>query len=286
MTNERRDYYPPDEIVSQAKISLAMHSPGEIDWITFVGSGEPALHSSLGWMIREVKAISDLPVAVITNGSLLYKPGVREELLVADAVLPSLDAGSNSLYRKINRPHPDLTFSRIITGLTAFRRQYAGKLWIELMLIRGVNDTEEALSDLAHTLRGINPDEVHVSLPIRPPAETWVEPADEEGLMRATAVLGEVARIIHPVQGEFDLTGCSDVTDAVIGVITRHPMREEELVQTLDRWTAGQVARALAELNASDQARTVERYGQRFWAATKAKYSDKRHSGSHTGTTG
>jgi wyosine [tRNA(Phe)-imidazoG37] synthetase (radical SAM superfamily) len=273
MTNERRDYVPPDEIVSQVRTVLVTHDPGAIDWITFVGSGEPALHASLGRMIGSVKELSDLPVAVITNGSLLFMPDVREELLAADAVLPSLDAGSESLYRKINRPHPELSFDRIAAGLAAFRKMYPGRLWIEVMLIKDMNDNVAALSDLARTLRDIEPDEVHVSLPIRPPAETWVQPADEEGLMRATAILGEVARIVHPVQGEFDLKGYGSVIDAVIGVITRHPMREEELVRTLDFWTPGQVAQALAELSSSGRARTVTRYGHRFWAATEAKYA-------------
>ena len=121
LINERKNYYPPDEIAAEVREALQAHQPGEIDWVTFVGSGEPLLHASTGWLIREVKHITDLPVAVITNGTLLYLPEVREELIVADAVLPTIDAGTEELYRRINRPHPQFTFNRLVEGLIAFR---------------------------------------------------------------------------------------------------------------------------------------------------------------------
>lgn len=273
MINERRDYVPPDDIIAQVKEALAVHRQGEIDWVTFVGSGEPTLHAGLGKMIRQVKVLTDIPVAVITNGSLLYRHDVREELAAADAVLPSLDAGTESLYRKINRPWPDLSFERLVDGLIAFRREFSGKMWIEIMLIKGVNDTETALKDLAAVLRRIGPDEVHINLPIRPPAEPWVTPADEEGLVLASALLGGIARVLVPAEGAFDLSGYGNVVDAVVGVITRHPMREDDLLKTLDRWTPGQVEQALAELAASGRAQVVVRYGRRFWSYVGARYA-------------
>ncbi|MDH4195289.1 MAG: radical SAM protein [Nitrospirota bacterium] len=273
MTNERRDYFPPDEIVGEVKVSIESHEPGEIDWITFAGSGEPTLHVSLGRMIEQIKGLTDIPVAVITNGALLYQPEVRKDLIQADAVLPSLDAGSEALYRKINRPWPELTFERVVSGLTTFRREYTGKLWIEVMLIKGVNDTEPALKDLARVINGIGPDEVHLNLPIRPPSEPWVNPSGEEGLARARTMLGGVAKVVPPAGGVFDLSTYDDVMDAVIGVITRHPMLEEEILQTLKRWTPGQVEDALARLSESGKAKVVSRYGKRFWSCTSAKYA-------------
>ena len=272
MTNERRDYFPPDEIVEEVKVSIESHAPGEIDWMTFVGSGEPTLHAGLGGMIRQIKGLTEIPVAVITNGALLYQPEVRKDLIRADAVLPSLDAGSEALYRKINRPWAELTFERLVSGLTTFRREYGGKLWVEVMLIRGVNDTEPALQDLARIINGIGPDEVHLNLPIRPPSEPWVNPSGEEGLNRARRLLGEVAKVVPPAGGVFDLSTYDDVMDAVIGVVTRHPMLEEEILQTLERWTPGQVKDALARLSESGKAKAVFRYGKRFWSATGAKY--------------
>jgi len=273
MTNERRDYFPPDEIVGEVKVSIESHEPGEIDWITFAGSGEPTLHVSLGRMIEQIKGLTDIPVAVITNGALLYQPEVRKDLIQADAVLPSLDAGSEALYRKINRPWPELTFERVVSGLTTFRREYTGKLWIEVMLIKGVNDTQPALKDLARVINGIGPDEVHLNLPIRPPSEPWVNPSGEEGLARARIMLGEVAKVVPPAGGVFDLSTYDDVMDAVIGVITRHPMLEEEILQTLKRWTPGQVEDALVRLSESGKAKVVSRYGKRFWSFIGATYA-------------
>jgi wyosine [tRNA(Phe)-imidazoG37] synthetase (radical SAM superfamily) len=278
LIHERREYYPRSEILDEVKAALANHQSGEIDWVTFVGSGEPTLHSSIGWLIRQTKKLTDLPVAVITNGSLLYQPDVRQELASADVVMPSLDAGTARLFRQLIRPHPEASFDRLVNGLIAFRQVYSGKLWVELMLMRGLNDNVEALQAIAAILRRLDPDEVHINLPTRPPAETWVEPADEEGLMRARAILGEIAKVIHPTEGSFDLSGCASVTDAVIAIITRHPMRQEELERSLTRWAPDRVTEALAELVATGRAQVVERLGVRFWSAAPARYPDEKSS--------
>jgi wyosine [tRNA(Phe)-imidazoG37] synthetase (radical SAM superfamily) len=276
LINDRRDYFPRDEIVEQVKAALEAHRGDEIDWVTFVGSGEPTLHAGLGWMIRQLKSLTSIPIAVITNGSMLYRPDVREELLAADAVLPSLDAAAETLYRTINRPHPHLTFASLVDGLDAFRHAYGGRLWVEVMLVKGLNDSEEALKDLATVLRGIAPDAIHLSLPIRPPAELWVQPADDEALMRAAAILGSTASLIHPTEGEFDLSGYENLLDAVVALITRHPLREQELVCALDRRAPGSVSRVLSELAATGRAQQVTRYGERFWTAGAAEYGRDR----------
>jgi wyosine [tRNA(Phe)-imidazoG37] synthetase (radical SAM superfamily) len=278
VTNERHEYIPREEILAEVKSALDTHSPGEIDWITFVGSGEPTLHSGMGWLIRQVKALTDKPVAVITNGALLYLPRVRAELSEADAVLPTLDAGNAALYRKINRPHPDITFERHVQGLIDFRKQYHGKLWIEVMLVRDLNDTEQALTELAAALKQIEPDEVHILQPTRPPAETWVQPPDEEGLLRARAILGNVASVIDSASGTFDLSGFTSLVDAVVSIVTRHPMREDELVTTLNRWPPTDVNKTLKDLEDSGKAQVVERYGCRFWSAAPSVYPDKAQS--------
>jgi wyosine [tRNA(Phe)-imidazoG37] synthetase (radical SAM superfamily) len=276
MTNERREYNPTETILEEVSLALENHSHGKIDWVTFVGSGEPTLHSRLGEMIRQVKAKTSLPVAVITNGALLYLPEVRADLFQADAVMPTLDAGNADLYRKINRPWPELTFERLVNGLIAFRTGYTGKLWVEVMLIHGTNDTEEALRSLSSVLERIQPDQVHLSLPIRPPAESWVQPTDEEGLLCAQAILGEVAQVLSPVQGEFDLQGFDNISEAVLSIITRHPMREDELIVTLQRWPDKDVHQILQNLLESGRAQIVKRYGVRFWSASGTKYATYR----------
>jgi wyosine [tRNA(Phe)-imidazoG37] synthetase (radical SAM superfamily) len=275
LTNERREYVLDENILFEAERALRSHANGGIDWVTFVGSGEPTLHIYLGEMIRRVKHMTSLPVAVITNGSLLYLPEVREELSAADAVLPTLDAGTAELYRKINRPHPQITFERLVDGLTAFHKEYRGKLWVEVMLVRGLNDTTQALEDIAKILQEVKPDAVHINLPTRPPVEIWVQPTDEEGLMRAMSILGNIAEVVHPAEGSFDLSGYENIVDAVISIITRHPMRQDELERTLARWSSGQVSKALSELESSGRAQVVERNGVSFWSAASSHYPQK-----------
>jgi len=272
LTNERREYFPREDIIAEVEQALASHQPGQIDWVTLVGSGETTLHAGIGWLIRQVKSLTRLPVAVITNGSLLCLPEMRLELSPADAVLPSLDAGNARLYRKLNRPHPEASFKRLVDGLVAFRKEYRGKLWVEVMLVRGLNDTEPALNEIAAILKHIKPDEVHILQPDRPPVETWVQPSDEEGLLRARAILGDIARVVHPASGSFDLSGTDSLVDAVVGIITRHPMREDELIETLKRFSPGDVSAMLTEMEKCGKAQVVERYGVRFWSASPAYY--------------
>lgn len=273
LTNERKVYSPPQAILEEVGLALESHSPGEIDWVTFVGSGEPTLHIEIGRLIQQVKSITTLPVAILTNGSLLYLSEVREALSIADAVLPTLDAGDPILYRKINRPWPRLTFESLVEGLLKFRSEYQGKLWIEVMLVRGLNDNETALHGIADILAEIRPDEVHINLPTRPPAESWVELPDEEGLLRAQAILGNIARVVQPTKGAFDLSGITDPRDAILAILTRHPIRQEDVEHILSSWTPAEIRAALNYLQASGHVQTVERYGTSYWCAAGGSYA-------------
>ncbi len=268
---ERREYVPAEDVIAEVAKRLKYYA-GKIDWVTFVGSGEPTLHARLGWMIREVKSLTDTPVAVITNGSLLYQEEVREELTAADAVLPTLDAGTPELYRKINRPWPEPSFEVYVQGLIDFRAQYQGKYWLEVVLVRDLNDTPEALHALAKQIARIHPDKVHLTLPERPPAEPWVQPPTEEGVRRALAILGQVAEVVHSAQDTFDLSGYDNPQEAVIAMLARHPLRERELRAALTRWDADSVQQTLTALQASGQVQVLERYGERFWSLASAKY--------------
>jgi wyosine [tRNA(Phe)-imidazoG37] synthetase (radical SAM superfamily) len=273
LTNTRREYVPSQEIMTEIQQALAEHQPGEIDWITFVGSGEPTLHSELGSLILQVKKLTDLPIAVITNGALLYLPKLRNELIPADAVLPSLDAGNPRLYRKINRPWPKITFDRLVNGLVSFRQEYHGWLWIEVMLLRGLNDTVETLQEIATILKRIQPDQVHLLLPVRPPAESWVGPADEAGMQRALAILGEVARVVQPNLAQAVTYSTDDLESAILGIITRHPMEAKELCSTLGHWSLNEVQQVLDKLQCTWKVKQVIRHGKRFWSAASAYYA-------------
>jgi wyosine [tRNA(Phe)-imidazoG37] synthetase (radical SAM superfamily) len=271
-------YIQVDIILAEVKEAL-VRTTDEIDWVTFVGSGEPTLHSGLGKLIQGVKELTQLPVAVITNGSLFYLSEVREELYSADAVLPSFDAGNARLYRKINRPHPQVTFERLVSGLFSFRKEYHGSLWVEVMLVRGLNDTEAALIEIAAILKRIQPDEIHINLPSRPPSEPWVQPANARGLLRAVTILGDIAHVVQPARRMFDISGYDSLSEALVGIITRHPLPEDDLRLNLEKWTPDQVNEALRELTASGQVQVVERYGTRFWTARLGHFPENKHAG-------
>jgi wyosine [tRNA(Phe)-imidazoG37] synthetase (radical SAM superfamily) len=275
LTNERREFFPVEDILAEARSALETHRADQIDYITFVGQGEPLLCASLGRLIRGVKALTDLPIAVITNGSLLFMPQIRAELCLAQVVIPTLDAADEETFRRINRPWPNLHLAEIIEGLAAFRRMFKGRLWVEVMLVKGLNDTEQALSGIAGALNLIRPDQVHLNIPIRPPAEAGVEPPDDEGLIRAMALLGEVAPIVTPAEGCFNLVAGMPVVEAIIEIIRRHPMREAKLVETITRYAAGpaDVQEALEMLAASGQAHRHCYRGQAFWEYAGGRFA-------------
>lgn len=273
LVNKRQEYFPRADIVAEVVRALNKAEPGSIDWITFVGSGEPTLHSGLGWMMREIKKFTSLPLAVITNGSLLYLPEVQQELLVADAVLPSLDAGNPELYRKINRPWPNLSFDQHVHGLVEFRMVYPGKFWLEVMLVKGVNDTPQALQEIAQIVNRINPDRVDITLPTRPPAETWVEPATPDAVNLAEELFGQAAHIVSELVPQTQILPDTDLAEAIMQLIIRHPIPEDDLTNYLAGWTAEQIQQALLKLQTKNQAKLVERFGRHYWTSSEAVYA-------------
>ena len=279
LVNRRKAFFSVSEMLAEVATTLAQHESDSIDWITFVGSGETTLFSRLGSLIRFVKSMSDLPVAVITNGSLLYLPEIRKELSAADAVLPSLDAGTDTMYARINRPHRDFSFEQNVDGLIDFRNEYEGKLWVEVMLLGGINDSPGALWDIAAVLERVEPDEIHISTPSRPPAEPWVELPSPEGLERASSIFGSVARVLQPVEVEVETDVEGKLVDAILTVVSRHPLQEIEVVRSLAHWVPGRVLETLRILANSGKIRVIERYGKRFWCAANTQFPDQRTVG-------
>ncbi len=265
LTNTRRDYFPPEDIMAEVRTALTAHKHDEIDYVTFVGQGEPLLCASIGWLIAEVKKLTNTPIAVITNGALLCLPEVHAEIREAAVVMPSLDAADEETFRRVNRPWGKLHIAEIIAGMADFRDTFAGQLWVEVMLVRGINDTEEVLSGIAVALQKIHPDQIHINVPLRPPAEEWVEPPADEGIMRALAILGEVAPIFTFAEGTFGLSANVPLADAIVEIIRRHPMQETEIVKTLHRAAPDKVQDTLDTLQVNGKARRVEYRGKVFW---------------------
>ena len=263
---KREEFFPREEILEEIKEALAANT--SLDWITFVGSGETMLYKGIGWLIGEVKKLTTTPVAVITNGSLLYLPEVREELLQADAVLPSLNAGSETLHLQIDRPAAGLTFRQHVDGLVAFRKEYKGRLWIEVMLLGGINDSDEALHDLAAVLKEINPDMVHLVLPTRPAPEQKVHIPSEEPIEQAIAILSTVATVVHPVKGTMDLRSAPDLLHAITAIISRHPVQQRELQKAIADCFPGdndKVTAIMRDMLATGRFKLVEHEGEPYW---------------------
>ena len=263
---ERQEFFPREDILEEIRQALKVNR--NLDWITFVGSGETMLYKGIGWLIAEVKKITTVPVAVITNGSLLYLPEVREELLQADAVLPSLNAGSEALHNKIDRPASGLTFQQHVDGLVAFRHEYQGMLWIEVMLLGGINDSDEALHDLARVLQQINPDMVHLVLPTRPAPEQEIRLPSDERLEQAIAILSEVAMVVNPLKGNMDLRSAPDLLEAITAIVSRHPVQQRELQKAIaDRFAAEstKVDDVMQTLFATGRFSRVEHNGEPYW---------------------
>ena len=274
LTTGRSELLPTDEIVAEVAEALANLGRDQVDWIAVVGSGEPTLHSGAGRMIRAIAEMTDIPIAVITNGYLLADPGVREELSAADAVMPTVSAADEWTFLRLHRPAPGIGFDGFVEGLLAFREQYPGLLWAEVMLVSGINDSEPHLRRLSELMRRVRPDEIQVVLPTRPPTETWVRPASAEAVAMAARVLGEVAPVTIPtdVPSTAAFTGVETLEDLVVGLVTRHPMTEAELRDLLPDTDPAELHTALARLEGSGRAHVTERQGRRFWVSRAARH--------------
>lgn len=178
---DRRAFYPLDEILGEldGRLSQMKDKP---DVITLSGSGEPTLYSRLGELIASVKRSCGIPVAVITNSSLLFMPDVRDELMDADVILPSLDAAIEEPYRRINRPHEKCTLERTIEGLDRFLAEYRGKVLFEILLIEGFNKDERNLEALRRTVGRFRVDSIQLNTAVRPGTEKEIEPLDDDAL--------------------------------------------------------------------------------------------------------
>lgn len=231
-TNKRQEFFPKGDILSEIKDALLLEN--KIDYITFVGEGEPTLNKNLGWLIKSCKEITDIPIAVITNGALLYNQEIRQELLAADIVLPTLDAINQNLFKKLNRPIKELKIVEIIDGMRAFRSEYQGQIWMEIMLVAGLNDDLENIKELKKVLDTIQCNRLYVNVPIRPPAEKWVKIPEKEKILRICEILeAENIAFYESVKG-FHISSESEIKEQILKTTTRHPLREEQIVDMLD----------------------------------------------------
>jgi len=196
--SERREYADPDEIIAELRSWLRENpkTAKRLKFVTFSGLGEPTLNTQIGRLIKQVGKVVSCRIAVITNSTLLGNPLVRRALLGADLVVPSLDAVDEKIFRRIDRPHPAIKLDNIISGLVAFSKEFRGKLWLEIMLVSGVNDNIRHINKLKEVIRSVNPDKVQLNSPVRKTAEENVLPVPRVKLERIKRILGDKAEII------------------------------------------------------------------------------------------
>lgn len=225
MTNKRQEFFPLEEILEEFRHYTAQSDAYDV--VSVVGEGEPSLYSRLGELLKGLKQLTDKPVAVITNGALMYDPQVRAELMEADIVLPSLDAVDADMYHRIDRPYGRLDFEAGLEGLITFSKEYKGELWLEIMLVDGMNTDEASLQAFAEIIRKIRTDRIYVNTPVRPPAEADIAPASHEAIQRACELMGAIS-IDMLTTGSFTSEIVDDY-EACISICRRHPMNQFEI---------------------------------------------------------
>jgi len=231
-TISRQSYVTLGEIKKELELTLPVLDK-KPDFITLSGSGEPTLNNNIGEIIREVKKITSIPVAVLTNSSLLSFNEVRKDLSGADVVLPSLDAITPTLFEYINRPHTSLRIEETISGLIQFRKQCRGQIWLEILFCRGVNDGNEEVEKFKGIIEKIQPDRVQLNTPVRPPAEDFAFPLTLGQLEEIRERLGDKAEIISefgaPLGEEFNSVKDTEI----LNLIKRRPCTTEDISRAL-----------------------------------------------------
>jgi len=266
MQVERRAFYTPSAIMQdvQTKVQDAVRAGAEIDYLTFVPDGEPTLDIHLTQTIALLKSL-DIPLAVITNGSLLWQPAVRQALHAVDWVSIKVDAVDEPTWRKIDRPRRALHLPKVLEGMAAFAAAYQGKLVTETMLVDGINDQQAQLEQTADFIARLQPGIAYLSIPTRPPAEKWVQPSSEASLARAYQILSDQVRCVEYLIGyegnAFAFTG--HVQEDLLSITAVHPMRRDAVEAFLDR--AGADWQAVDELIDSEQLIEIPYEGHRFY---------------------
>ena len=197
-TIQPQEYLPIKDILDELKTWLQNNSQEaqKLNYITFSGAGEPTLNIKFQELVSEIKKIISVPIAVITNASLLNSLLVRQALLGVDLLIPSLDAATTDVFQKIDRPHPSIKIEDIIEGLLNLEKEFKGRIWLEVMLVKGINDDLRHIRKLKEVIDKINPDKIQLNSPVRTTAEPNILPVDKDKLEKIKEILGDKAEII------------------------------------------------------------------------------------------
>ncbi|RLB81005.1 MAG: radical SAM protein [Deltaproteobacteria bacterium] len=233
---KREAFYKPNKLFKEVegKVEEAENRKEHIDYLTFVPDGEPTLDINLGREIKKLISL-DIKIAVITNSSLLWRKNVRDDVRNADLVSIKIDTVDEKIWRKINRPHPSINLKKILDGILRFRKDFNGRIYTETMLVDRVNDDEKNLRDTADFIAELSADKSYISIPIRPPAEKWVNIPGRLSLNKAYRIFKErgidVEYLIEHEENKFTSTG--DIKEDILSIASVHPIREDSLEELL-----------------------------------------------------
>ena len=273
----RREYFPAESIVAEVQEALAQHTP--LDYISFSGSGEPTLNLKLGEIIRAVKQMTSIPVGVITNGTLLYLEDVRFDLLAADVVLPSLDAVTQEVFERIDRPHPSLRIDTIIEGLRKFRGEYKGQLWLEILFAAGYNDHQAEVLKMKDVVELLQPDKIHLNTVIRPPSEQDVMPVSQDRLKEIQALFGPRCEIVGVFDKHHAAKEPSVSYTQVLSLLERRAMTVDGLADAMGA-SKEAVLEILQSMEEAGQAESFDHQKERHFRAVVNGDPEERVHGS------
>lgn len=228
-TVERQQWAPLENLLEQ----IENHLESRPDWITLSGSGEPTLHIQIGTLIDKIKDITGIPIAVLTNGSMLWVPEVRKALCRADLVAPSLDAGNPELFQRVNRPHKSISFDLMVQGLMDFRNEYLGTYWLEVLLVEGISGLIVPVEEIARIAQRIDPDRIQVNTVVRPPAEDFARAVPGKLLECYAAAFGDKAEVIADFRGEERRNSMGINFEEILQLISRRPCTLDDLSDAL-----------------------------------------------------
>ncbi|GAB7015011.1 radical SAM protein [Methanogenium cariaci] len=234
LTTERTEFYPTDAIIRE--IDDYLSTGPQLDFITFSGSGEPTLHSGIGRIARHIReTFPDYRMALLTNGSLFNDPEVRAEAADVHVIVPSLDAVSESVFEKIDRPCASITAADVVSGLVSLRKEFTGEIWLEIFIIPGLNDTDEELLFLRDAIAEIRPDRVQLNALDRPGIADWITVPTVEEMDRIAASLGfPGVEVVEGLPSRSDIASFSqDVRESILGTIRRRPCTMDDLGRIL-----------------------------------------------------
>ena len=220
-TIERRDYVPVEAVLTELRDTLKKGL--KADFITISGSGEPTLNSRLGDLIDGIKKITDIPVAIMTNGTLLYREDVRADCAKADLVVPSLDAGDEAAFRKVNRPHRDISIEKLVDGLVTFSKEFPGRIWLEVFLVEGLNTDIAEIDKIRGLIKRISPDKVQLNTAVRPTADPAIKKVDAEKLEIIARQIGDGCEVVADLPPRHSDKLMHSTAEDILSMLKRRP---------------------------------------------------------------